>query len=190
MRKITNIMVVFLMVLLLTGIVRADEEVTITYAGIKFYTSEAMPKLIDDFEKQNPNINVNYVELPAPSNSTQIHQYLVTNLASGGSTIDVFTADCIWFPEFAEAGWLLDLDQYFTDDYLSDYFKGAIDTVTYQGDLVGLPWHIDGGLLYYRKDLIEKYGFEPPETWEELINQAQVIIEAEDNPDLKGFVWQ
>ncbi len=56
-----------------------------------------------------------------------------------------------------------------------------------------MPWYTDAGLLYYRSDLLEKYGFEnPPETWAELEEQAQAIQDGEsaDNPSFRGFVWQ
>ena len=56
-----------------------------------------------------------------------------------------------------------------------------------------MPWFTDAGLLYYRSDLLEEYGFEdPPETWAELEEQAQTIQDGEraDNPSFRGFVWQ
>jgi trehalose/maltose transport system substrate-binding protein len=59
--------------------------------------------------------------------------------------------------------------------------------------LVGIPWFTDAGVFYYRPDLLEKYGFEAePQTWDELEEQAQAIMEGEvaENPAFTGFVWQ
>lgn len=171
----------------------AAEPTTITFAAIKTFGTDTATELIKNFEKSNPDIKVNYIELPAPSNSAEVHQRLVTWLAAHSSDVDVFTSDVIWFPEFANAGWLLNMDPYFTPAEKAQYFRGAIEHVTYNGHMYGVPWYIDGGFLYYRKDLLAKYGFKnPPKTWQELIHQAQVILagERKQNPKLQGFVWQ
>jgi trehalose/maltose transport system substrate-binding protein len=59
--------------------------------------------------------------------------------------------------------------------------------------VVGLPWFTDAGLLYYRTDLLEKYGFaEPPKTWQELTDMATTILEGEsaENSAFTGFTFQ
>ena len=60
--------------------------------------------------------------------------------------------------------------------------------------MVGIPWFTDGGLLYYRSDLLEKYGYDsPPTTWTELEEIAAAIQQGErdeGNQDFWGFVWQ
>jgi trehalose/maltose transport system substrate-binding protein len=56
-----------------------------------------------------------------------------------------------------------------------------------------MPWFTDAGLLYYRTDLLEKYGKEPPQTWQELTEIAKEIQDgerAEGNDKMLGFVFQ
>ncbi len=56
-----------------------------------------------------------------------------------------------------------------------------------------MPWFTDAGVLYYRKDLLEKYGEKPPTTWEELTASAEKIMKAEreaGNDKMWGYVWQ
>jgi multiple sugar transport system substrate-binding protein len=163
------------------------EKVTIRFAGIKTFGEDSWTELVKQFEARNPGIHVEVHQLPPPSKSTEIHQYLVTALSSGQNDIDVFTGDVVWVPEFASAGWTEAMDDYVEKD---QYYPGVIEALTYQGKLAAIPWYVDGGMLYYRKDLLEKYGRPVPKTWEELVETAKLIKEKEQNPKLEGFLWQ
>ena len=74
------------------------------------------------------------------------------------------------------------------------YFPAIVENNTVDGQLVGIPYFTGAGLLYYRTDLLESYGFAgPPQTWDELTEMAQTIQEgerAEGNDDFWGFTWQ
>lgn len=172
------------------SLVHAGEKVTLTFAAIKMYTEDPMKPLIDQYQKENPHVTINFIQLPSPNNSTEIHQWLVTNLGSDSGDVDVVTADCVWFPEFASAGWLLDVSKYYTEQEKAEHFKGTIETVSYRGKMYGAPWYVDGGLLYYREDLLNKHGVKPPKTWTELVDGANKILKAENNPRLNGFLYQ
>jgi multiple sugar transport system substrate-binding protein len=96
--------------------------------------------------------------------------------------------DVIWVPEFARAGWLTDLSDLLGPGEEKAFFPGPIQAVTLSGRSYAIPWYIDAGVLYYRKDLLRKYGFPVPMTWAELVATAQKITRKE--PDLYGFIWQ
>ncbi len=56
-----------------------------------------------------------------------------------------------------------------------------------------MPWYTDAGLLYYRKDLLAKYGVQPPKTWGELAAAAKKLQDGERAAgiaDFQGFVFQ
>lgn len=75
----------------------------------------------------------------------------------------------------------------------AEFFERIVQNNTYEGKLAAIPWFTDAGLLYYRTDLLEKYGFSAaPVTWAELDEMATAILEGESaaNPDFEGFVWQ
>src|SRR5690606_23985768 len=87
---------------------------------------------------------------------------------------------------------LTDLSEAFADD-IDRYYDTIVENNTIDGKLVGIPWFGDFGMLYYRTDLLEKYGFDgPPETWDELTEMAQAIVEGEqaENQNFWGFVFQ
>lgn len=166
----------------------SEQKVTINFAGIKTFGEDSWTELVNQFEQENPNIEVKVNQLPAPSESTAIHQYLVTALSSGQNDVDVFTGDVIWVPEFASAGWTEPMDDHITDK--DKYYPGVIDALTYQGKLMAMPWYVDGGMLYYRKDLLDKYNQPVPKTWDELVRTSNLIQEKENNAKLQGFMWQ
>src|SRR5690606_30508326 len=106
--------------------------------------------------------------------------------------VDVFQIDVIWPGDLAEH--FVDLYEYGAREVADEHFPAIIENNTVDGRLVGIPWFTDAGLLYYRTDLLEKYGYDgPPTTWEELTEMAQTIQDGEraaGNPDFWGYVWQ
>jgi multiple sugar transport system substrate-binding protein len=147
-----------------------------------------MNRIIQRFEEDNPDIKI--VDEQLPPNTDQQHQFYVTNLEAGSADFDVFGLDVIWTPEFSRAGWLLDLSDVIDEVDREDFLEGPIRANTYEGKLYAAPWYVDGGVLYYRKDLLEKYGIAPPMTFDELATSAQFILSREKDPDLHGFIWQ
>ena len=58
------------------------------------------------------------------------------------------------------------------------------------GKVVALPAFADAMFLYYRKDLLEKHGIQPPQTWDELAAAAKKVTAAEKDPNLQGLSFQ
>jgi len=143
---------------------------------------------IADFEAQNPGLKV--VREVGPHSSTEFHDLVTQKLRNRDPHMDVFFMDVIWPAEFAAAGWALPLDRFFPAGEQEKFLQVPILADTYQGRTYGVPVFVDAGLLYYRKDLLEKYGFSPPRTWPELVRQAKVILAREKDPHLTGFSGQ
>ena len=143
-------------------------------------------KLLDRFEQESPGIHVKDETLPASTDEQ--HQFYAINLDSRSADFDVLSLDVIWVPEFARAGWLRDVTAVLAQEERHAFFSGPIEAVTYEGRLFAVPWYIDAGLLYYRSDLLKKYGRPVPRTWQELVSTAREITAAERN--LYGFLWQ
>ena len=142
---------------------------------------------LDRYEKETGN-TVKIVEMPQ-STTDQFGQYRLW-LSAGNADIDVYRTDVIWAPQLANH--LLDLSDA-AKDVVGDHFPSIIESQTVDGKLVAIPMFTDAPALYYRKDLLEKYGAKPPETWEELTTTAQMVQDKEreaGNSDFHGFVFQ
>ncbi len=126
-----------------------------------------------------------------PESATDRLALYLQFFGAGSGDIDLMQIDVIWPGILAEH--LVDLRPYLSDEQYASYFERIALNNTVDGALVGLPWFTDAGLLYYRTDLLEKYGFSgPPATWAELDEMATAIQEGEraENPDFWGYVWQ
>jgi trehalose/maltose transport system substrate-binding protein len=106
--------------------------------------------------------------------------------------VDIYQIDVIW--QGIAAPHAVDLKKYYKEDELKAYFPRIIENNTIDGKLVSIPLYTDAGILYYRTDLLEKYGYkEPPKTWEELAAMAKKIQDGEraaGKPDFQGFVFE
>jgi len=149
---------------------------------------DPIPRLLTEFEADHPGIRIKAEVLPWSSDEQR--QFLVINLEGGRPGFDLMMLDCIWVPEFARAGWILDLTPSVSPGELSAHFPSAVEAGTYRGRTWALPWFMNVGLLYYRSDLLARYGFHPPVTHAEMLEQIRVIRTAERNPKLEGFLWQ
>ncbi|MHA0040772.1 ABC transporter substrate-binding protein [Deinococcus sp. PEB2-63] len=112
-------------------------------------------------------------------------------LAAKSSDIDVYQLDVVWPGLLAQH--FVDLKGKVPAAEVNAHFKGIIDANTVNGKLVAMPWFTDAGLLYYRTDLLKKYGFTAaPKTWTELALMAKKIQTGEQktNKAFTGFVWQ
>lgn len=126
-----------------------------------------------------------------PNSSTERFALYQQILASHSSDIDIFQIDVVWPGTLAPH--LVDLSQYLSKDITRQYFPSLITNDTVAGKLVALPWFNNAGVLYYRKDLLQKYGEKPPTTWQQLTDIARRIQDAErraGNPRMVGFVFQ
>lgn len=148
---------------------------------------EELRAQLDDFEKESGH-TVKIVEMPA-STTDQFGQYRLW-LSAGNEDIDVYRTDVIWAPQLA--GSLVDLTEA-AKDIVGQHFPSMIESQTVDGKLVALPMYTDAPALYYRTDLLEKYGKEPPKTWSELEVTAKEIQDKEreaGNGQMNGFVFQ
>ncbi|WP_163577358.1 ABC transporter substrate-binding protein [Halomonas faecis] len=126
-----------------------------------------------------------------PNSSTERLSLYQQILSANSGDIDVMQIDVVW-PGLL-ANHLLDLSETLGADATQGHFPAIIENNTVDGRLVAMPWFTDAGVLYYRKDLLEEYGHQPPQTWEELTEIAAEIQAAEreaGNAKMWGFVFQ
>ncbi|MBM3617066.1 MAG: ABC transporter substrate-binding protein [Alphaproteobacteria bacterium] len=126
-----------------------------------------------------------------PGNTSERLALYQQFLSAKEATIDVFQIDVVWPGVLQDH--LLDLSPYVPKEEVERHFPSVISNNTIDGRLLAMPLYTDVGILYYRKDLLEKYKRPVPTTWEELTETAKVVIEGErtaGTPDMWGYVFQ
>jgi trehalose/maltose transport system substrate-binding protein len=129
--------------------------------------------------------------ISTPNSATERLALYQQILAANSADIDVFQIDVIW-PGIL-GNHFIDLAEHIDQEVIDQHFETIVQNNTVDGRLVAMPWFTDAGLLYYRADLLEKYGQQPPATWQELTETARAIQEgerAEGNDRMQGFVFQ
>jgi len=143
---------------------------------------------VDSWSKQTGN-NVQVVS--TPNSATERLSFYQQILSAQSTDIDIIQIDMVWPGMLAKH--LTDLRELLPANATQGYFQAQVDNATVDGRLVSMPWFTDSGLLYYRKDLLDKYQQPVPQTWEDMTATAQKVQKAErdaGNATMWGYVFQ
>lgn len=141
--------------------------------------------LVQDFEAKT-GIHINLIEGP---NATNLLEDLYTSaFILGDSPYDLINMDVVWTPKFAAAGWLLDLSDRITPQELAAFSPKDIEAGRVKGKLYRIPIRSDLAVLYYREDLLKQAGFQPPQTFTDLLKTSLALQKQKEIN--WGFLWQ
>jgi len=138
----------------------------ITYVQGKDNSNVVRPA-IDKWNKAHPKEKVTFKE--QTDQADQQHDDLVQHFQAKDKNYDVVDVDVVWTAEFAAKGWLQPLTGKMAID-TNGLLPATVKTGTYNGKLYAAPQASDGGLLYYRSDLVKT----PPKTWTELLADCKI----------------
>ncbi len=137
------------------------------------YGIETVQDNIKNFEAKNENIKVSLQDF----SWLDYHDTIVSR-ATANTPTDIFLASDHWLQEWAKAGWIVPLDTSFPQvkDYMAEMAPYAVQGMTYEGKIYGLPYYADTLIFVYNEEHLKQAGFDkPPATWEEVAEQAKAI---------------
>jgi multiple sugar transport system substrate-binding protein len=138
----------------------------ITFVAGKDNTG-TFPGLIDKWNAAHPDEKATFKQQPEAAD--QQHDDLVQHFQAKDPSYDVASVDVVWTAEFAAKGWLQPLKGALALD-TSKLLPATVKTATYNNTMYAAPMTSDGGMLYYRKDLVPN----PPKTWDEMISMCSI----------------
>jgi len=175
----------FLFTILIGFAAFSQQPVTISFL-VRAVEAEQLQVLVDEFESQNPDIRLDVVRGPNAADS--VEDLYTASFLLGDSPYDLVYSDIVWIPKFAAAGWLMNLSDRVSESDLNQFLDADVEAGQIQGGFYRMPFRSDVGMLYYRTDLLNEAGLQPPETFDDLI-QASETMQEQDLVDW-GYVWQ
>jgi multiple sugar transport system substrate-binding protein len=157
--------------ILLLPVMAFAQKVTLEFV-VWNYSLETIQDNAAQFEKANPNIKVNIKDYTWPT----YHDTMVLRL-KGRTRTDVFYNGEDWLPEFAAAGWVASLEDYFPEarKYKEKTAPYALADMTYNGKLYGLSYYADLITFQYNKKILKDRGITVPATWDDVLAASQKL---------------
>jgi len=169
----------------------AHAPVTLTYLDIEWDTPDLMPGLAKDLQDFTRETGIQVKRLPRPDGSFNQLALWRELLQKNTGTPDVVSIDVIWSAMLNQ--YLLDLKPYLANE-LASQNPVVVASYTVGDKLVAVPHHAYIGVLLYRPELLQEYGYrEPPKTWDELevmATRIQAGERAKGVKDFWGYAWQ
>jgi len=134
--------------------------------------------------EEHPGVEVQLNILP--DTVSGMRDAIAVWMLAGDGTVDIYGMDTPWVSEFGRAGWAADLNEELPG-LEDDFIASGLDSFSYEGRLLGVPFWGSISGLYYRSDLLEAYGFDVPQTYDDLLEISRVI--GEDRPEMTALAW-
>jgi ABC-type glycerol-3-phosphate transport system substrate-binding protein len=157
------------------------------------YNTEERPVflgLIQEFQKANPGITVEAVNVPFDGMEPKILTALATETAP-----DIGRVDVAFLPKLAVRRALHNLDEYGVDEIVDQIRPVAMSSCIVDGRTYGLPDQVNGLCLFYNKELFRDAGLDPekpPRTWDEFVAYAKVLTDKQKGVfgfGMKNSLW-
>jgi multiple sugar transport system substrate-binding protein len=155
---------------------------------------ELEQELINEFEAENPDIEVEFTALE-PGN----YWPKISAMASAGELPDVFNMSSGYIDQWAQDGLLMNIQDQVDQLPQDDYFTKVFSTLRYpdkqSSDMYGIPYAWVTTVLYYNKDMFDEAGLEYPNddwTWEDFRQAAETLtVDSNDDgiPERYGHWW-
>lgn len=142
---------------------------------------DEMERLIEIFEEQHPDINIDLTTAPFDSYFTKLQ----TEFAAGNAP-DVFELNYENFVTFASRGLLEPLGPFLSGEVgvaEGTFYPAALEAFEYQDTQYGIPITFSTVVLFYNKDMFDAAGLEYPNmdwTWEDVIAAGKTLTNAEE----------
>ncbi len=151
---------------------------TITVATVNNGDMIRMQGLMDEFNAEYPDIEVEWVTLE----ENVLRQRVTQDVAAKGGQFDVMTIGTYEVPIWGAQGWLVSLNDLPAEWDADDILPAIRGGLTVDGELYAAPFYGESSMVMYRKDLMDAAGMEMPEapTWDDIAAAAEAMTDKDN----------
>ncbi len=159
---------------------KAPSTVTLTLWGL-WEDASLIEPAISEYQKQNPNIKINYIHQNVPNYRTRVQTQITES-----SGPDMFMIHSSWLPMFLNTNSLSSIPASFitVGEFEKTFYPVASETLMKDGKIYGLPQEIDGIALFYNEDLLNNAGVSVPTNWDEFFDSAVKLTQKDEGGNI------
>lgn len=172
------IVITFLVILFLPK-GQTSKEVKLVWWGL-WEDSRVIQPIIDDFERQNPTINVEYIK----QSPLQYRERLLTRIKNGTGP-DIFRYHNTWYPMYSDVLLPLSTDVITQAEFNKNFYPVMQKDLIHNGGIYGIPLGADSVAMFVNTKLMEDAGVTPPTNWDDFVKAAKKLTVKESNGDIK-----
>ncbi len=192
-RKLKKILIVTLLISL--GILstllffrynnQKNEEITLIYWGI-VEDEKTMNKLIEEYQIENPNINIEYSQRRPTDYDNFLYTRLEQFFSQGTPAADIVSINNTWLPKYEKYLQTLPKNIMSREKYIENFYPISVKNFTgSDNNLYAIPIGIDGLAIFYNKDILSTKGYDsPPNNWDSLISVAKALTIKDENGNI------
>ena len=150
-------------------------------------TAGVVQGILDQWNSEHPDEEVTLIELP--ESADQQRAQMIQNAETQSDAYSVLSVDNVWTAEFAANRYIVELPE--SEFPVDEMLEPVVESAKYLDKLYAMPHASDGGMLYYRTDLLEAAGIaEPPATWQEMLDQCEQIQATPEGSGVECYAGQ
>lgn len=189
--RLLAVMTTVLVMIASFSLVNAQDEMDFSDVTLDVVTFTG-PQIAEPLQRRGQEFaemtgaTVNVVTVPF----SDLYQTVLTDQATGTNSFDAFIFAPQWIVDYAVPGYLADLTEFVNNDEalewgdVAPFFRDF--SSTFEGSVYTIPLDGDFHIVYYRTDVLEELGMEPPRTWDDYLMIAEAAHDMDMNGDGRG----
>jgi multiple sugar transport system substrate-binding protein len=153
----------------------SNKDVKLVWWGL-WEEQRVMEPLIEEFQKQHPNITVEYRK----QDPKQYREKLTTRVKNGTGP-DIFRFHNTWTPMISDLLLPLSTDVITPNEFKKTFYPVMQKDMTLNGAIYGIPLGSDTLGLFINTELFKAAGLEPPRTWDDFVEAAGNLTVKDEN---------